>query len=415
MEFHMKNDIRSIPVRTERMMNDLDALRSFGASGTGVVRPAFSNVDIQSRKWLVDRMEEAGLEVHVDEVGNVFGIPPGEGPCFLIGSHSDTQPEGGWLDGVYGVVAGLEIARASHEAGGPRIACVSFQDEEGRFALLTGSSIWTGQMALEAADKLADSAGVTLAEARSNRGGLPPASAISPDRFSGFLEIHIEQGPVLDIAGERIGVVESIVGIRSQKMSFVGEQNHAGTTPMAMRRDAFQALTEFTAEINRHFADMVGPATVWTIGQVSLHPNATSIVPGRADFWLQWRDGDDALLDRMRDVIDATADEVVRRRGLSWSKSDYSQIAATRSDPALVEALAGAAEQLAPRAWRRMASGALHDAANLSTRMPMAMLFVPSIGGRSHCFDEDTRREDLVLGVEVLATAIGMFLASRPR
>ncbi|MCO5144847.1 MAG: M20 family metallo-hydrolase [Aquamicrobium sp.] len=411
----MKNDQRRIPIRTERMMNDLDTMRGFGACGTGVVRPAFSEIDIRSRGWLVERMEAAGLEVHVDEIGNVFGIPPGDGPCFLVGSHSDTQPEGGWLDGVYGVVAGLEIARASLETGGPRIACVSFQDEEGRFTPLTGSRVWTGRLAPEAADALADSAGVTLAEARRNRDGLPPASAVSPDRFSGFLEIHIEQGPVLDIAGERIGVVESIVGIRSQRMSFVGEQNHAGTTPMAMRRDAFQALVAFTAEIGRRFAGMIGPATVWTIGQVALHPNATSIVPGRADFWLQWRDGDDALLDRMRDVIDATAGEVARDRGLSWSKSDYSQIAATRSDPALVEALAGAAEQLAPGAWRRMPSGALHDAANASTRMPMAMLFVPSIGGRSHCFDEDTRREDLVLGAEVLAAAIGTFLAPPAR
>lgn len=409
----MKNDLRRIPIRTERMMNDLDTMRGFGACGTGVVRPAFSEIDIRSRGWLAEQMEAAGLEVHVDEIGNVFGIPSGDGPCFLIGSHSDTQPEGGWLDGVYGVVAGLEIARASREANGPRIACVSFQDEEGRFTPLTGSRVWTGRLALVAADALADSAGVTLAEARRDRGALPPASAVSPDRFSGFLEIHIEQGPVLDIAGERIGVVESIVGIRSQRMSFVGEQNHAGTTPMAMRRDAFQALVAFTAEIERRFAGMVGPATVWTIGQVALHPNATSIVPGRADFWLQWRDGDDTLLDRMRDVIDATAEEVVHRRGLSWSKSDYSQIAATRSDPALVDALARAAGQLAPGAWRRMPSGALHDAANASTRMPMAMLFVPSIGGRSHCFDEDTRREDLVLGAEVLAAAIGTFLAGR--
>lgn len=409
----MKNDMRRVPIRTERMMGDLDTLRSFGACGTGVVRPAFSEIDIASRKWLVDRMEEAGLDVHVDEIGNVFGIPPGSDPCFLIGSHSDTQPEGGWLDGVYGVVAGLEIARASLEAGGPRIACVSFQDEEGRFTPLTGSRVWTGRLTLDDADHLSDSTGLTLSEARSNRGALPPASRVSSDRFNGFLEIHIEQGPVLDIAGEHIGVVESIVGIRSQRMSFVGEQNHAGTTPMAMRRDAFQALVEYTAEIERRFKAIVGEATVWTIGQVALHPNATSIVPGRADFWLQWRDGDDFLLDRMREVVDATAEEVAQRRGLSWARSDYSRIAATRSDPALVEALAEAAEQLAPGAWRRMPSGALHDAANVSTRMPMAMLFVPSIGGRSHCFDEDTRRDDLVLGAEVLAAAVGKFLIGR--
>lgn len=393
-------------------MSDLDTMRSFGACGTGVVRPAFSEIDIASRKWLVEAMEQAGLDVHVDEIGNVFGLPPGDEPCFLVGSHSDTQPEGGWLDGVYGVVVGLEIARASLESGGPRIACVSFQDEEGRFTPLTGSRVWSGWLSLDAADALSDNLGITLAEARLKRGSLPPVSRVAPDRFTGFLEIHIEQGPVLDTAGERIGVVESIVGIRSQRLSFIGEQNHAGTTPMVMRRDAFQALVEFTSEINRRFERMVNPTTVWTIGQVGLHPNATSIVPGRADFWVQWRDGDDTLLDRMREVIDATAAEVTHKRGLSWKNSDYSQIAATRSDPALVQALADAAAELAPGAWRHMASGALHDAANASTCMPMAMLFVPSIGGLSHCFAEDTRREDLALGADVLALAIERFLAS---
>ena len=406
----MKNDRRTIPIRTERLMNDLDTMRSFGAQANGVVRPAYSDIDIESRAWLCARMEAAGLDVHVDELGNVFGLPPGEGRCFLVGSHSDTQPEGGWLDGVYGVIVGLEIARASLEAGGPRIACVSFQDEEGRFIPLTGSRVWTGRLALETADQKVDATGVTLAEARRKRGALPPASTVSPERFTGFLEIHIEQGPVLDMANERIGVVERIVGIRGQKMSFVGEQNHAGTTPMAMRRDAFQGLVEFTSEINRRFSSIAGPATVWTIGEVNLHPNATSIVPGCVNFSIQWRDGDDDLLDRMREVIDKTAEEVAVRCGLSCTTSGFSEIAATNSHPTLVEALAGAAEQLAPGRWRRMSSGALHDAANLSALMPMAMLFVPSIGGFSHCFEEDTNRDDLVLGAELLAAATGRYL-----
>lgn len=402
----MKNDNRRVPIRAERLMNDLDTMRDFGRTGAGVVRQAFSRIDIKSREWLVTRMEDAGLEVHVDAVGNVFGLPPGPEPCILIGSHSDTQPEGGWLDGVYGVIVGLEVARASLESGGPRVACVSFQDEEGRFAPLAGSRVWTGQMTLEAADRLPDNSGLAFAEARSFRGGLPASSDVSADQFNAFLEIHIEQGPVLDMADERIGVVESIVGIRSQRISFAGEQNHAGTTPMQLRKDAFQALAEFTSEINQRFGEIVTPTTVWTTGHVVLHPNATSIVPGRADFSLQWRDGDDALLDRMRDVIDDVAEAVARRRGLSWSKSGYSQIAATQSDPALVEALAAAAQELAPDAWRRMPSGALHDAASVSTKMPVAMLFVPSIGGISHSFGEDTRRDDLVLGAEIIAAAV---------
>lgn len=395
----------TIKINTERLMADLDTLRTIGQHGTGVVRPAYSETDLAARKWLVDRMEDAGLQVHVDAVGNVFGIPPVNEPCLLVGSHSDTQPEGGWLDGAYGVIAGLEIARASLECGGPPIACVSFQDEEGRFSTLTGSRVWAGQLTLSEADARVDTSGISFAEARENRGELPPPSEVSPDRFKAFLEMHIEQGPMLHQSGERIGVVENIVGIRGMMMRFTGEQNHAGTTPMHLRRDAVQGLARFATELNARFADVVTPATVWTIGHVSVHPNATSIVPGRVDFSVQWRDAEDARLDRMRDIIDATAAEIATACGLEWEVTASSAIEPTRSDAGLVDALAQAAQAKAPGLWRRMPSGALHDAANLSASMPMAMLFVPSINGISHSFDEDTDRADLVLGAEVLAEA----------
>jgi N-carbamoyl-L-amino-acid hydrolase len=395
----------TITINAERLMADLDTLRTIGQQGTGVVRPAYSQTDLAARKWLADRMAEAGLEVHVDAVGNVFGLPPGNEACLLIGSHSDTQPEGGWLDGAYGVITGLEIARASLECGGPPIACVSFQDEEGRFSTLTGSRIWAGHLPLDKADRLVDTAGVTLAEARGKRGDLPAVSEVALDRFRAFLEIHIEQGPVLHRSGERIGVVENIVGIRGQMMSFIGEQNHAGTTPMKLRRDAFQGLVQFANLLNARFEEIVTPATVWTIGHVTVHPNASSIVPGRVDFSMQWRDTDDDRLNRMRDIVNETAKKVAEGRGLQWEIAGYSAIEPTKSDPQLVEALATAAERLAPGSWRRMPSGALHDAANLSSRMPMAMLFVPSINGISHSFEEDTDRADLILGAEVLAEA----------
>ncbi len=396
----------SIRIDAERLLADLDELRTIGAVGTGVVRPAYSDSDRAARAWLARRMEEAGLEVSVDAVGNVFGLPPGDDKCILVGSHSDTQPEGGWLDGAYGVVAGLEIARASLAQGGPPVACVSFQDEEGRFSTLTGSRVWTGLMSLEEADDCVDAGGVSLGRARLERPGLPESRDVALDRFRAFLEIHIEQGPVLDTTGERIGVVENIVGIRSERMSFLGEQNHAGTTPMHLRRDAFQGLNHFVSTVNARLADVVTPATVWTIGHVALHPNATSIVPGRADFTVQWRDADDARLDRMAEILHDTARETAERFGLEWRHSDTDAIRPTRCDPKLVEALAAAAQRQAPGSWRRMPSGALHDAANVSYRMPMAMLFVPSKGGISHNFAEDTERDDLVLGVEVLSEAV---------
>lgn len=393
-------------INTQRMLADLDTLRSIGAVKTGVVRPAYSEADRLARIWLLERMEQAGLDVSVDAIGNVFGLPPGNGKCILVGSHSDTQPEGGWLDGAYGVIVGLEIARASLEQGGPPVACVSFQDEEGRFATLPGSQVWAGLMLLAEADECCDSTGLPLGKARLERTGLPTPREVPADRFSAFLEIHIEQGPVLDTTGERIGVVENIVGIRTEKIRFVGEQNHAGTTPMHLRRDAFQALNRFVSRVNERLAEVATSATVWTVGHVELHPNANSIVPGRADFTIQWRDADDARLDRMAEIIYATACETADSLGLEWERFGCDRIAPTQSHAGLVDALAKAAEHLAPGLWRRMPSGALHDAANVSSVMPMAMLFVPSKGGISHNFSEDTDRADLALGAEVLANAI---------
>lgn len=396
-----------IAIRPERLLEDLETLRSFGRCGSGVVRPAYSEADIAARRWLAGRMAEAGLEPVFDPVGNLFGLPPGAAPCLLIGSHSDSQPEGGWLDGAYGVIAGLEVARASLECGGPPVAAVSFQDEEGRFTTLTGSRIWSGLMPLEEADRMTDHEGVSFAEARRTMADLAGADFLPARRFDAFIEAHIEQGPVLDSAGEKIGVVEDIVGIRSERYRLTGQQNHAGTTPMRLRRDAFQGLADFTTLVNARLAPIVTPATVWTIGHVALHPNASSIVPGRVDFTMQWRDGETARLDRMEAVIRATAEEVAGARGLECTRSAYAAIEPARMAPALAARIEAGAKAEAPGLWRRMPSGALHDAANVSRLMPAGMLFVPSKRGISHSFEEDTAHDDLVIGARVLAAAAG--------
>ncbi|MDN2565529.1 hydantoinase/carbamoylase family amidase [Aquibium sp. A9E412] len=396
----------AIAISPERLLADLDTLRGIGRRGTGVVRPAFSPADLEARGWLAGRMREAGLAVAVDRMGNLFGLPPGDAPCLLVGSHSDSQPEGGWLDGAYGVIAGLEIARASLEGGGPPVAVVSFQDEEGRFCPLAGSRVWSGRMPLAEAEALVDLDGVRLADLDRLPPGIDAPAAVPHGRFRAFLEMHIEQGPVLDRSGERIGVVENIFGICGERLSFTGEQNHAGTTPMALRRDAFQGLARFATLLDARFTALAVPSTVWTIGHVAVHPNAVSIVPGRVDFSVQWRDADAARLAAMTQAMRETADAVAAERDLTLERSGFVTIPPSRCEPSLVAALADAAEALAPGAWRRMPSGALHDAANVSTLMPMAMLFVPSIGGISHSFDEDTDRADLVLGARVLARAV---------
>ena len=241
-----------------RFLADLERLRQFGAAGVGkgVQRPAYSEADLAARIGWRRSSSPRGLRVEMDAMGNLFGLA--EGPSLLLGSHSDSQPEGGWLDGALGVVAALEVARAARASGGPAISVVSFQDEEGRFGVTTGSAVWSGQLDQEKSDGLRDTGGVTLGEARKALGSRV-TGPVDPGQFTGFIEMHIEQGPTLDSAGERIGVVTDIVGIRDMKITFAGQQNHAGTTPMHLRRDAFQALAAFSEMLNDRLRNVVTP------------------------------------------------------------------------------------------------------------------------------------------------------------
>ncbi len=388
-------------VDEKRFLADLHKLREFGASGVGkgVVRPAYSEADIAARHWLASRMQDAGLTPQFDPVGNLFGLAPS--PSLLMGSHSDSQPEGGWLDGALGVIAALEVARASNRP----ISVVSFQDEEGRFGVTTGSAIWSGEVSLAEADSLTDHVGTPFSDARASMRDLAQGF-VDPAQFTGFIEMHIEQGPSLDQDGDQIGVVTDIVGIRDMVISFEGQQNHAGTTPMHLRRDAFQALSDFNTEIIARFRNVVAPQTVWTIGHVDLHPNASSIVPGRVRFSMQWRDRDSDRLRRMEEIIRTTAQEIADRTGLSLNFGPLLGLEPVAMDKTLRASLEKGAQQVAPDRWRRMPSGALHDATNVARLMPVAMLFVPSIRGISHDFAEDTAEDDLVAGLRALEHAV---------
>lgn len=397
--------MNTIPVDPARFLSDLHTLRTFGGDThtKGVRRRALTEADIAARDWLAGRMSEAGLIPQFDPVGNLFGLVGAR--SLLLGSHSDTQPEGGWLDGALGVVAALEIARASREAGGPPISAVSFQDEEGRFGALTGSSVWSGKLTLADADGLVATDGMGFAEARAKL-GTRAGDFVDPARFTGFLEMHIEQGPVLDQSGEAIGVVTGIVGLRQIQVSVRGQQNHAGTTPMAHRRDAFTVAAKIATALPDRFANIVTPQSVWTVGHIVLHPGAASVVPGRAEFSLQWRDIDADRLDRMEAAITALLADIAEETGCEITATRLRHdLAPMPMNAGMQAALAQAAEALAPGRWRAMPSGALHDASNLAGLMPVGMLFVPSIGGISHAFEEDTDDDDLVTGLQVLAAA----------
>ena len=391
-------------VNEKRFLSDLHELRMFGASGVGkgVVRPAFSEADIAARRWLAGRFNEAGLTVEVDPIGNVFGRS--EGRSILLGSHTDSQPEGGWLDGALGVIAALEVARCV-----PGVSVVSFQDEEGRFGGLTGSSVWSGYTPLPEVDGITDFQGLSLREARAGIADMVTGE-VDPEGFEGFIELHIEQGLTLDAAGDQIGVVTDIVGTRQVMVTFEGQQNHAGTTQMHLRRDAFQAMSAFNTMLNDRFKNVVTPTTVWTIGHVSLHPNASSIVPGKVEFSVQWRDADADRLRRMETIVREAVAEVAAAQDVSFDIGPMWELEPTKMDAKLRNALETGAEMVAQGKWRTMPSGALHDATNVARMMPVAMLFVPSINGISHAFEEDTDEVDLVVGVKTLAEAVKVLM-----
>jgi N-carbamoyl-L-amino-acid hydrolase len=398
-----------------RLLADLRALRAIGAHGHGVVRPAFSAADMEARRWLERRYEEAGLEATIDGVGNVLGRSRHEGKALLLGSHSDTQPTGGWLDGALGVIYALEVVRALAADSATQalpVDAASFQDEESRFIGCLGSRSLTGALTPAMAQGAADSKGVTLADALHDA-GLAGVARLSLDRgrYAGFVEAHIEQGPHLEEDGRRIGVVTGIVGLRGVRFVFRGQQNHAGTTMMARRRDAAAALYELAHRINQEFPKAAGPRSVWTMGRVRIEPNATSIVPGYAELDLQFRDPENAPLDAFEAVVERLVADMNARGGVTIEAlRARAPIAPTRMDPGLQAHIEAAAERHAPGRWQRMPSGAFHDAGIVSAFMPSAMLFIPSIGGISHDFAEDSREDDIVLGCQVLADAAASIL-----
>jgi N-carbamoyl-L-amino-acid hydrolase len=401
----------------ERLLTDLRALRNIGAQGRGVVRPAFSAADMQARGWLARRFEEAGLVATIDGVGNVLGRSRHAGKALLIGSHSDTQPTGGWLDGAFGVICALEVVRALAANDATRalaVDAVSFQDEESRFVGCLGSRSLIGALTPQMEHGAVDRDGVTLADALREAGlADTPRLRLDRERYAGFLEAHIEQGPQLEDSGEKIGVVSGIVGLRGMRFVFRGQQNHAGTTMMARRRDAAAALYELAHRINQEFPKVAGERSVWTMGRVRIEPNATSIVPGYAELDLQFRDASEAPLDRFEATADRLVAEFNARDGVKIeAQRARAPIPPTRMDPGLKEHLAATAERHAPGKWQHMPSGAFHDAGIITACIPSAMLFIPSIGGISHDFAEDSRDEDIVLGCRVLADAAASILAA---
>jgi beta-ureidopropionase / N-carbamoyl-L-amino-acid hydrolase len=391
----------------DRLLRDLRTLAKIGAYRTGVHRPTYSPEDIESRHWLAARMTEAGLEPEIDGIGNVIGRARGAGPHLLLGSHVETQPHAGWLDGALGVIYGLEVARTL----GRGIDVAAWADEEGHFGSFIGSRSFCGLLPEAEIDTCRNREGTSLRDALRQAGFADrPRAVVDPARCRGYLEAHIEQGAELEDAGRRIGIVTAIVGSHRFRILFEGVQNHAGTTRMAIRKDAGVALVHLAAAIYRRFPQLAGPRTVWTTGRITLDPGAPSIVPGHAEMLFQFRDTDPALLAALERELDTLVAEATRG-ACTVTIAERGRSVPRAMDAGFQDALERAVERHAPGAHMRMPSGAGHDAQILGERMRSAMLFVPSIGGISHHYAENTTDVDIVLGCQVFADAAAEILA----
>ena len=399
----------SFEIDPARLLADLRHLATFGRHGTGVTRLAFSEPDIEARRWLRGRMEEAGLAAGIDDVGNVIGEAPAEGSAILIGSHSDSVPGGGWLDGAMGVIYGLEIARAVVEAGlADRcpVDAVAFQDEESTYLPTLGSRTLFGAVSENEISVARNIDGHRLADAIASSGFADnPPRRLDPGRYRAFLEAHIEQGPRLEAEEIRIGIVTAIVGIRRFRLHIDGQAGHAGTVPMAMRKDAGAVAIGLVNAVLEAFPALGGPDTVWNVGSLTLSPGAANVIPDAAEIVIEIRDTDPSILDTLEARLRSLAREYASGSGQEIAALRTLDIPPAAMDTGLGDEIEAAARALgAPH--MRMPSGAGHDAMVLCRYMPSAMLFVPSIGGHSHTTIEDTSEEDIVLGCRVLADAV---------
>ncbi|MGH7161276.1 MAG: hydantoinase/carbamoylase family amidase [Acetobacteraceae bacterium] len=402
-----------IAIDAPRLLADLAALSAIGAYRTGVHRPTFSPDDLRARAWFAERLRQADLAVEIDGIGNVIGRAP-SARALLLGSHLESQPHAGRLDGPLGLLYALTAVRALRRAGeDPAIDIAAWADEEGWFGQFLGSRSFCGDVTeaeINAAKHRTEGTPLRTALAAAGFAARPRA-ILKSERYLGYAEAHIEQGDRLEAQRLRIGIVTAIVGMRKFIIVAEGVQNHAGTTRMAIRKDAGLALCKLCVAIDAAFPAAAGPLSVWTTGRMRFEPGEPSVIPGRAEMHFQIRDPDAAVLDRLAARLEALIAEANARGPCRLTASPWSATQPAVMDAGMQEVFAGAAEALAPGAWMRMPSGAGHDAQNLARRMPAAMLFVPSIGGISHHWAEDTSDEDIVLGAQVFAEGARRILA----
>jgi beta-ureidopropionase / N-carbamoyl-L-amino-acid hydrolase len=391
-----------------RLQRDLEELGEIGKTPEGGVwRSSFSDADMEARRWYLMRIEEAGLQHWVDAAGNIYARVGEGSPAVIAGSHLDSVPNGGRFDGALGVIAALECLRSINDRGLQTklpIEVVAFTDEEGRFGGFVGSFAVIGTMTFEEVLRRRDLRGMPLADAM-RQVGLDPANISAarrdPKDLKAYLELHIEQGPILESMGVPIGVVQGIVAGSRTWITFRGRADHAGTTPMAMRQDAFLGAADFGLRAREMVVTEGSATTVGTIGVVDLKPGASNIVPETAFLTLDLRDIAWDVLQRLLERVHTLAHEVAQKWGLEVTIERMRISEPALMSPHLQAVIDEVARDLGQTThW--MNSGAGHDAQVMAKITEAGMIFVPSHQGRSHSPAEFTDWEHIERGANVL-------------
>lgn len=399
-------------INLERVKQDLYTIGRYGynAEDQGIYRQGFSDEDMRARFWFEGQLAELGVAHHMDGAGNVIGRLGDADKALIIASHLDSVPAGGMFDGVLGVMAGLECIRVIQENSIPlkyALEVIGTSEEEGRFGGMLGAQALTGNLKLDWLERARDHNGLLLRDAMAAC-QLPYHLAMDAvrdaDKLLGFLELHIEQGPVLEQNSMTIGVVEGISGVFKWLIKFIGKADHAGTAPMNLRSDAFMGVADFAHEIARIIDEEGTDKSRLTIGSVELKPGFAHTVPGQVDFTLVGRDMSEEVMENLAEACRKVLSSIARRHKLMFEYEQMSWLEPKPCAPEMMKLLQKHSEALGYKTML-MPSGAGHDAQFFTDITPSGMIFIPSVGGISHAPDEWSHWHDVEKGCNVLLNA----------
>ena len=397
-----------IRINLERLQKEIESLAQIGRdSQGGITRPSFSKADLEARDWLKERIQSSGLALGEDGAGNIFGRIEGDGPTIMAGSHIDTVINGGMFDGSVGVLSALECLRRIKEEDvkhSKPLEVASFTDEEGNLVGdFLGSRAFIGQMNQETLEKGLTQFGIPFAEILKQTDftvqSIMEAHTQRPE-IEAFIEIHIEQGPVLETENKSIGIVDCIAGKHYRWGSFKGKASHAGTTPLELRQDAFLGLADFALKSTQHVATEHYGSMV-TVGRVSVMPGAFSIVPGQVDFSFEFRSQSTETLKELKKHLFSLADDIASTRGLRFSSKVVDETEPVKIPPRILDIMKEECEKLG-YSYMTLPSGAGHDVQILAELAEPGMIFIPCLDGISHSPQEMIKWEDLEKGANLL-------------